>query len=200
MDIDIPMLDVFEHRRSETIHGSFANYVDNNILDSKSNFNFPAIQATIKDAPAYIHPDRVVLLTGSPASPASPASETARARQGTGGANSFEHSRQQRDFDCSNVEERSSPPRRRRRSHSRSREQSLYPDYYTPHYSRRDRPRDHSDSLRVAEPFQGTFAEERKLSALVSSMTDMDVGRDDRYRGSGYRGGGGNKRRRDGKL
>ena len=30
-------------------------------------------------------------------------------------------------------------------------------------------------------------------------MTDMDVGRDDRYRGNGYRGGN-NKRRRDGKL
>jgi hypothetical protein len=202
MDIDIPMLDVFDHQGSETlrtIDGAFANYVENNILNSESNFAFPTIQATVQDAPAYIHPDRVVLLK---AAPASSASQDARARQETGSANPFEHSRQQRDFGRSNVEERSSPPRRCRRSRSRSPEQPLYPDYYTPKYSRRDRHRDHSDSSRVAEPSQGAFGE-RKLSTLVFSMTDMDVGRDDRYRGSGYRGGGGgggNKRRRDGKL
>ncbi|KAK7190190.1 hypothetical protein PSPO01_03911 [Paraphaeosphaeria sporulosa] len=138
----------------------------------------------------------MVLMKGAPAS------QDARARQDTRShsrTNSFEHSRQeasQRDFEASDVAERSSPRPRRRRYCSRSYEPSLYPDYYTPYHSRRDRPRDQPHDSRVAELFEGITVEERNLSALVSSMADMDVGSGDRYRGSGYRGGG-NKRRRD---
>ena len=182
-----------------SVHGSFADHASNNILDTESIFSFPAIQP-VQNAPANMHPGRAVLMEAATGS-----TQDARACQVRSRTNSFEHSRHEasrRDFNSSDSAQRSSPSRRRPRRRSPSRKRPLYPDYYTPYYSPRDRPRDCSNDPRVAELFTGICAEERNLSALVSSMTDMDVGRDDRYRGSGSRGGGGggNKRRRDGKL
>lgn len=194
------MLDAFDHGAGSR-DANFANHLNFKILDSDSIFTIPAIQSTRPDNPAKDHPETVVLMEGAPTSPR--ASMGARARQGHGSrwrTNSFEHSRHEAsrrgtvDFA---ISYRSSPPRRRQRYRSRSRERPLYPDYYTPRHSPRDRLCDRSNDPRVKELFEGICAEERNIAALVSSMTDMDVGRDDRHRGNGYRGG--NKRRRDGK-
>lgn len=198
MDIDIPMLDAVHPESGGGSNGSFADYVEQNLLDNESVFSFPVIQPTAVEVPINIHPERAMLMS---LREAPTTTDDERACQAVcSDANSFGEprpaSRRDFDFEGNSAYPSSSPRRRRIRSRTRSHERPLYPDYWTPHDSRRDRPYDRS--RRAEELFEDVSVEEKSLAVVVSSMTDMDIGRDDRYRGSGYRGG--NKRRRDGKL
>lgn len=196
MDIDISMVDAIGDHGSGAAYNSSRSFTRTHAPEGENVSSFPEPQPPGPDASANIQTDRMVVLTKG-----APTSDNARACQALCRTNSFEHSRHeasQRDYDTRDFAQRSSPPRRRGHYRSRACEQSVYPDYYTPCYSLRDRPPERFNDPRVEQLFEGICAEERNISALVSLMTDMDVGRDDRYRGNGYRGGG-NKRRRDGK-
>ena len=165
------------------------------LLNGKSNFPFPAIQPELPQTPSDSPPESVVVHDAPSATHDARACQAPRSR-----SNSIEQPRpaSRRDLIFESLSAHHAPPHLspRIRSRIRSRHASLYPDYWTPSYSSRDKPFDRS--RRAEELFDNVPGKERSISALVFRMTDMDVGRDDRYRGSGQRGG--NKRRRDGKL
>lgn len=182
-------------RPSEDV--AISDHSPQDLLSSQSSFSFPAIQPEVQESSSEIHPSRA-----EPMNDGAAATDDARARQAPRSrSNSIGEPRpaSRRDLIFESSSAHHPPPHRSLRpcSRPRSRYTSLYPDYWTPQYSSLD-DKPYDRSRRAEELFDNVSREERSISALVSRMTDMDVGRDDRYRGSGQRGG--NKRRRDGKL
>lgn len=187
--------------------GSFDPYSN---LDSASSFSFPVIQPTIPViAPPASEPGKPTLAGNNVAPvrqdvcfPASPNRLPPTAPRST-------RARGARGFD---ADQNHSPHRRTRALPKKSlKKTGLYPDYYRPdeitwNPELYNEPRDSSPTREVKQ-LEEACPIERGITALVNRFIDMDIkeaakddrpGRDDRYRGSGNRGG--NKRRRDGKF
>jgi hypothetical protein len=109
-------------------------------------------------------------------------------------------------FDFHNPIPRPIKAHRSRRNRNRSSYQYPQNDHYSPRYSKyRDlddaRGRDFHFERQTRQPSPGTRFSTAGVT-IVSAMAELDVKeeRDDRRDGDRYRGGGNNKRRRDGKL
>lgn len=178
--------------------GQVANSMPINLLDGDISFSFPALElSTIAIRPSTPQPNGLTPKINVPSVPAPAPARACQAARSRSSSIGQPRPASRRDADFESTSAPRSPPRRPRGSQPRRpRNPSLYPDYYRPCYPPGDQT--FNRDRREDELFDEVPEEERRVALLVAQMTDMDVGRDDRYRGSGQRGG--NKRRRDGEL
>lgn len=210
MDIDIPMPDAYgdggEEEAGGDVDQSFEDYMQDNSVDSGGDFDYTTFDysccAVDESESADIHHDRL-----AEAAHAFPQSDQARADT------SSEHSRfeaSQRDFNTSDVAERSSRPRTPRDSPLPPTRGLL--DWHRPRNACRNRSFDRSDASQPrsntphppsndhpTETFHGVAPGEDHEASLSRIMSNgMDGRNGDSYHGTGNRNGG-YKRRRDGK-
>lgn len=192
MNPDEILLDVDSEGKADA--GQDAYTMSSNLLDGDNCFSFPAIPCTVIEPRDTLMMDAPTPATPAPPDDAARACQAARSR-----SNSIGQPRpaSRRDVVFESTPTPCLPPQQQRRHPRlppRPRFCRLYPDYWPRRRPRRDSAFDRS--RREEELFDEVSEEQRRIASLVAGMTDMDVGRDDRYRGSGQRGG--NKRRRDG--